>query len=162
MRAWASLSKSIRIGRPNRSRNRRRLKLHRGHRTCRFGSVCCHDGRGVIIASVFVVVIESVAARFTAPADSWIRTTWSLSQLAIGLFAALGCYIFNFLAIVADDAEVGLLDLLLKPLKLWGRALEHLPARLWVVNTAVSGVTAAVLSVLVLAAFRTIGSGIGA
>jgi hypothetical protein len=97
-----------------------------------------------------VLVIESVVARFATPADGWIRTTWSLSQLGIGLFAAFGCHIFNFLVIVADDAEVGLLDLFLKPLKLWGRAIEHLPARLWVVNTAISGLTAAVLSVLVI------------
>jgi hypothetical protein len=103
-----------------------------------------------IIASVCFVVIESVAARFATPADSWTRTTWSLSQLALGLFAACGCHIFNFLTIVADDAEVGMLDLLLKPLKLWGRAIENLPTRLRVVNTAISGLTAAVLSVLVI------------
>jgi hypothetical protein len=103
-----------------------------------------------IIASVLFVIVESVAARFATPADSWIRTTWSLSQLAIGFAAVVGCHIFNFLTIVADDADVGLLDLLLKPLKLWGRAIGHLPSRLWVVNTAISGLTAAVLSVLVI------------
>lgn len=103
-----------------------------------------------IIASVLFLVIESVVARFATPADSWIRTTWSLSQLTIGLLAAFGCHIFNFLIIVGDDADVGLLDLLLKPLKLWGRAIENLPTRLWVVNAAVSGLVAAALSLLVI------------
>ena len=79
----------------------------------------------VIIASVFVLIVESVVARFVTPADSWIRTTWSLSQLAIGLLAAFGCHIFNFLVLAADDAEIGLLDLLMKPLKLWGRAIRE-------------------------------------
>jgi hypothetical protein len=104
----------------------------------------------VIIASVLFLAMESVVVRFVTPADSWIRTTWSLSQLTIGLLAAFGCHIFNFLIIVGDDAEVGLLDLLLKPLKLWGRSIQNLPLRLWVVNAAVSGLAAAALSLLVI------------
>ncbi len=59
----------------------------------------------VIIASVFVLIVESVVARFATPADSWVRTTWSLSQLTIGLVAAFGCHVFNFLVLAADDAE---------------------------------------------------------
>jgi hypothetical protein len=104
----------------------------------------------VIIASVLFVTIESVVARLVTPAESSIRTTWSLGQLAIGLLAAFGCHVFNFLVIVGDDADVGLLDLLLKPLKLWGRAVANLPARLWVADGAASGLTAAVLSLIVI------------
>jgi ATP dependent DNA ligase C terminal region len=104
----------------------------------------------VIIASVFVLIVESVAARIVTPADSWIRTAWSLSQLGIGLLAAFGCHILNFMWLTADDAEIGMIDLLMKPLKLWGRAIENLPSRLWVANAAVSGLAAAVLSVLVI------------
>jgi hypothetical protein len=104
----------------------------------------------VIIASVLFVTIESVVARLVTPADSSIRTTWSLSQLAIGVLAAFGCYFFNYLVLVADDADVGLLDLLLKPLKLWARAIQNLPSRLWVVNAAVSGFVASALSLLVI------------
>jgi hypothetical protein len=103
-----------------------------------------------IIASVLFLTIESVVARFVTPADSSIRTTWSLSQLAIGLLAAIGCHIFNFLIIVGEDSDVGVLDLLLKPLKLWGRAIQNLPLRLWLVNSAASGLAAAVLSPLVI------------
>jgi hypothetical protein len=62
----------------------------------------------------------------------------------------VGCHIFNFLVLAADDADIGLLDLLLKPLKLWGRAIGTLPSRLWVTNTAASGLVAAVLSLLVI------------
>jgi hypothetical protein len=104
----------------------------------------------IIIASVLFVMVESVIARLVTPADSWIRTTWSLGQLAIGLLAAVGCHVFNFLVIVGDDADVGLLDLLMKPLKLWARAIENLPTRLWVADGAASGLTAALLSLIVI------------
>lgn len=104
----------------------------------------------VIVASVFVVIVESVVARFATPADSSLRTTWSLCQLAIGILAIAGCHIFNFLTLAADDAEIGLLDLFLKPLKLWIRTCHNLPRRLWFVNAAVCGLVAAVLSLVVI------------
>jgi hypothetical protein len=70
--------------------------------------------------------------------------------LAISLVAAFGCHIFNFLTLTADDAEIGMIDLMMKPLKLWGRAIQNLPTRLWMVNAAISGLVAALLSLLVI------------
>ena len=93
--AWARLSKSIRIGkRRPMTRNRRQPAPQKSHLHVwldlmpRWG--------WVIIASVLVVVVESVVARFVTPAGSSLRTTWSLSQLAIGVIAVVGCHVFNF------------------------------------------------------------------
>jgi hypothetical protein len=104
----------------------------------------------VIIGSVFAVVVESVAVRLLTPAGSSIRTTWSLTQLTIGLLAFAGCHIFNFLVLAAEDADVGTIDLVMKPVKLWIRAAHNLPSRLWLVNTAATSVTAAAMSPLVI------------
>jgi|tagenome__1003787_1003787.scaffolds.fasta_scaffold20947008_1 hypothetical protein len=104
----------------------------------------------VIAATMLALVIESVVARLATPADSWIRTTWSLSQLAIGFSAAFGCHVFNFLVLAAEDAEFGLFDLFVKPLKLWARTIQNLPSRLWLANAATNGLAAALLSVLVI------------
>ncbi len=104
----------------------------------------------VILVSVLIVVTESVAARLATPADSWARTAWSLSQMAIGFIAVVGCHIFNFLVLAAEDAEIGLLDLLLKPLRLWIRAIQNLPTRIWVADSAACGLVAVVLSILVI------------
>jgi hypothetical protein len=104
----------------------------------------------VILASLLVVLIESIVARFATPAGSSLRTIWSLSQLAAGLIVAMGCHVFNFLVLAADDADFGVLDLILKPLKLWARAAHNLPTRLWVANSAACGLTAAVLSLVVI------------
>ena len=52
----------------------------------------------------------------------------------------ISCHIFNFVVLAAEDADFGVMDLLLKPLKLWIRAVRELPKRLWVSNTAASSV----------------------
>ena len=102
----------------------------------------------VIIASVLVIIVESVIARFTTSGS--LRTTWSLLQMAAGFLAASGCHIFNFLVLAADDADVGVIDIILKPIKLWMRAFHYLPKRLWVSNLAISGVTAIAASFLII------------
>jgi hypothetical protein len=104
----------------------------------------------VIIGSVLAVVVESVAVRLLTPAGSSIRTTWSLTQLALGVLTFAGCHIFNFLILAAEDADVGTIDLVMKPVKLWMRAAHNLPTRLWLVNTTATSVTAAIMSPLVI------------
>ena len=104
----------------------------------------------VMVASVVVVCIESIVVRLVTPADSWLRTGWSLTQLAVGVLSFVGCHGFNFLVLVAEDAEFGLLDLLLKPVKLWVRAGQLLPKRLWVANSALCGLVAVVMSLVVI------------
>ena len=104
----------------------------------------------VIIASVFVVVIESVLVRLLTSAEGSVRTAWSLTQLAIGAMTVTGCHVFNFLSLAADDADVGLLDLFLKPFRLWTRTCRQLPKRLWFFDALVCGLTAVVMSFLVI------------
>jgi hypothetical protein len=104
----------------------------------------------IIIVSALVVVLESIVARFATPAGSTLRTAWSLTQLAIGVVTAVGCHFFNFMLMAADDAGIGLLDLFLKPLRLWTRTCQQLPKRLWFFNALVCGLTAAAMSPLVI------------
>jgi hypothetical protein len=104
----------------------------------------------IFIGSVVAVIVESVVARFATGSEPWLRTTWSLTQLAVGVLVVAGCHIFNFLVCAADDADFGVLDLFLKPLKLWLRAAHNLPNRLWVSNSAACGLTAAVMSLVVI------------
>ncbi|MCI0332029.1 MAG: hypothetical protein L0228_02235 [Planctomycetes bacterium] len=103
-----------------------------------------------IIASVLVVVIESVAVRFATPEDGGLRTAWSLAQLGLGVIAVAACHIFNFVVLAAEDADFGVMDLFVKPLKLWLRAVRYLPTRLWVANTAACGLAAIIMSLVVI------------
>jgi hypothetical protein len=104
----------------------------------------------VIIGTALGVVVESIVVRLATPAGSSIRTIWSLSQLMFGVLAFISCHIFNFVVLAAEDADFGVMDMLIKPLKLWIRAVRELPKRLWVSNTAASSVTAAAMSILVI------------
>jgi hypothetical protein len=104
----------------------------------------------IILASVLVVIIESVVVRFVTPAGSSLRTMWSLSQLGIGLLVAICCHVFNFLVLATEDTDFGVIDLVLKPVKLWAKAVRNLPTRLWVADAAVCGLVAALMSVLVI------------
>jgi hypothetical protein len=104
----------------------------------------------VIIGTALGVIVESVVVRLITPAGSSIRTIWSLTQLFGGVLVFISCHIFNFMVLAAEDADFGVMDLLLKPLKLWIRAVRELPKRLWVSNTAASSIVAALMSVLVI------------
>jgi len=104
----------------------------------------------VIIASVLIIGVESVLVRIATPEGSALRTAWSLVQLILGITMIFVCHIVNFIFLAAEDADFGLLDMLLKPLKLWSRTLRHLPYRLWLANSAACGVAAALMSLLVI------------
>lgn len=104
----------------------------------------------IMIGCVAAIVVESVAARLLTADGSTLRTNWSLGQLGIGVLAASVCHIVNFLVLATEDSEFGVLDIALRPLKLWLRAFEQMPDRLWVANTAVCGAVAAVMSPLVI------------
>jgi len=104
----------------------------------------------VVIATVAAVVAESVVARVVTPSGSAFRTAWSLTQLVVGLLVFAGCHLLTFLFAVADDADTGALDIILKPLKLWFKQFAKLPARLWLTDSAAAGLTAALMSVVVI------------
>jgi ATP dependent DNA ligase C terminal region len=107
----------------------------------------------VVIASVMAVIAESIVVRFATPHEiGGLRTKLSALQLLGGIVAFIGCHVFNFMLQVADDSDVGLLDVVMRPVKLWLRTMRYLPTKLWLVNSAACGVTAAVMSVLVIGA----------
>jgi hypothetical protein len=104
----------------------------------------------IVIATSAAVVVESIIARILTSGHSSLRTTWSLTQLVVGFLAFVSCHIFQFLYAVADDADTGALDFIMRPFKLWIKAIRHLPARLWVTDTAAAGLTAFVMSIVVI------------
>ena len=107
----------------------------------------------VIIASCLAVIVESIIVRFATPSEiGGLRTAWSLAQIMVGVLAFICCHIFNFMVLATNDSEFGVLDLVLKPVKLWMRACQELPTRLWVSNLAACGIVATVMSFLVIGA----------
>lgn len=104
----------------------------------------------ILLATVAAVVVESVVVRLATTDGSRLRTSWSLTQIMVGVLAFAGSHVFNFIAAAAEDSDFGVQDILLKPVKLWMKALRDLPERQWVVDAAAAGLTAVVMSIVVI------------
>lgn len=104
----------------------------------------------VILGTVAVVTLESVAARLLIAEGSAARTIWSVIQLAIGMIVFLSCHLVNFLIVVSDDPDCGALDLVIRPLGVWMRTFRKLPKRLVVTDGAAAGLTAVLMSIVVI------------
>ena len=102
-----------------------------------------------IIGSVLVVAVESAIVRVVF-AESYLRTVWSLNQLMIGSLVFAVCHIVNFLGLVSDDSDTGLLDFLLRPLRIWTHTARALPRKLWFFDAGVVGLAAAIMSLAVI------------
>jgi hypothetical protein len=68
----------------------------------------------------------------------------------LGAIVFACCHVFNFLFAIADDADTGALDIILRPLKLWLKAIANMPQRLWVTALAAASLTALAMSLLVI------------
>ena len=103
-----------------------------------------------LATGVAVLIAMSVGVRLLTPADSSLRTGWALSQLATGVLTGfigtLGCYLFA----IMDDDSLGLLDMLLKPIRVWVPSLRDLPHSFRRVSAGLWGFTAAVLALVVI------------
>ena len=104
----------------------------------------------ILVGTTAAIVAESVVVRLATPGETSLRTYWSLTQLVAGMLTFAGCHIVNMFVVAGDDRDIGVADLLIKPLKLWMRTVAALPTRLWVANGAVNGVTAGLMSLVVI------------
>jgi hypothetical protein len=104
----------------------------------------------VLVACVLGVVAESFVARLVTPAESTMRTVWSVSQLIVGAIVfAVGHFIAHIL-LSRDDSEVGLVDLLLKPFRPWIALYSRLPDHLLVCHFGAVGLAAILGATLVI------------
>ena len=104
----------------------------------------------ILTGCVSAVIIESVAVRLLTPADSTIRTYWSLTQLFVGLVAFGVCHTICFLMVMKSEGETSLFDYFLRPIKSWSMLFRDLPKRQWACYSGLSGLAAAMMSVLLI------------
>lgn len=101
-----------------------------------------------LLATSLAVVLVSVAVR--ALASGSVRTTWSVTQLIGGLSLAVLCHVAAFVWMLSTEFDLGITDVLLKPLKIWLRVFSELPRRFWLLNTASASLTAALSAALII------------
>jgi hypothetical protein len=101
-----------------------------------------------MIACVVAVVAESIAARFLT--SDAVRTTWSVTQLFLGLAVAFTCHLVTFILFMREISDAGLLDIVLKPIKPWILRVHELPTYQWLCHAGISAVVAVIMSFLVI------------
>lgn len=97
----------------------------------------------VMIGSAIAVLGGSAAVGFVVVADNPdLRTLWGVSQLLGGIVLTIVMHLTVFLMIATADADVGLLDIVVKPLQAWIKVFNELPKRLIFANLANMGLCA--------------------
>ena len=103
----------------------------------------------VLIASVLVVIVESIAVRVAAPTGRF-RMMWSGSQFVLGLAGFFFCQIMGFIILMREDASAVFIEILIKPFKVSAALFRGLPRRLWIVNAGISGLVATLAAVAII------------
>ena len=104
----------------------------------------------ILAGCMFAVVVESLAARLLTSEGGGIRTLWSLTQLFVGIVTFGVCHTYCFLQVMRAEADTKMLDFLLRPIKSWSVIFRGMPDRGWVCYVGLSGLTAVVMSLLVI------------
>lgn len=95
------------------------------------------------------IVLLSIFARLAVP-SGFARTLWSVSQLLIGVTAFLTCHLLAYLISIADDASMNVLDVVLRPLRVWKDIVRELPRNFRLAAGGSCGVSAAIGSILII------------
>ena len=104
----------------------------------------------VLTACVVTVIIESFVARFVTAEGSALRTFWSVTQLFVGFIIFAICHTYCFVLLMKNEADIKLLDFILRPINTWSVIFRDLPKRGWVCYSGMSGLVAVAMSMLVI------------
>ncbi|MBX7166410.1 MAG: hypothetical protein K1X74_08665 [Pirellulales bacterium] len=80
-----------------------------------------------LLAGLVVVTAVSIGARFLFPLGSWSRAYWAIGQWVIGSLAFGVVHLVAFLTAIAEDSDLKLLDIALRPFKVWKQTFVELP-----------------------------------
>lgn len=104
----------------------------------------------VMIGTTLGVVAAAVAARVATLDAPSAQTAIGVTGLAGGLFAVLVLHVVAFVLGSSDNADFGLADVVIKPLKVWKAHLAELPEKLWLVNGANAALSTAASAALIV------------
>lgn len=103
----------------------------------------------LLIATSLAVVVISVAVRLLTPPGSF-RTIWSVTQLFVGITLTVLGHVATFVWMLSTEFDMGMTDVLLKPIKIWKRVFVELPRRFWLLNATTASLTAALSAGLII------------
>jgi hypothetical protein len=104
----------------------------------------------ILVGTQVAIIAASIGARLALPETGSMRAWWASSQLVVGLMASVVCHFVAFVMASASDVDIGVFDVVIKPIKAWSRLVAELPRKLSLLNTAVGGVVAALCAALII------------
>lgn len=103
-----------------------------------------------LIGTTVLVAAVSLGVRLYTIEDPALRTIWALCQLALGACLFATCHLLAFFMAASSDTDMGVMDLVVSPLKGWMKIFQRLPERFWVVNSANFTLSAALFAMLII------------
>lgn len=103
-----------------------------------------------VIGTNIGIVAMSIAGRLLLPADAALFDYWGTSQLLLGLATVVVLHITCYVMTASNDEGMGVLDIVVSPLKAWVRTFSRLPERLWLVVGGSNGITLALTAALIV------------
>jgi hypothetical protein len=103
---------------------------------------------GIVVLAIGVTLL----GRMLTPANSMLRVGWAFLHLATAILAFLGAQVWACYKAAQHDSQVGLLDVVMRPIAIWKPAFADMPRSLRPLLIGVGGLTAAV-AVLAIGGF---------
>ncbi len=104
----------------------------------------------LMLATTLGVVGAGIVIRVASLSSPGLQSYAGVTGLVAGLLVLLLAHVIGFLLNSFHDADSGVSDLVIKPLKSWKVTLGGLPHRLWLANSANAALSAALTSVLIV------------
>lgn len=104
----------------------------------------------LMIATTLGCFGAAVAVRLATLPSPTVQTWCGVGGLGGGLLIVFVMHIVGFVLCSFDDAQFGVSDLIIKPLKIWKQIASELPDRLWVANSGNLGLSLALASALIV------------
>ncbi|TWT67643.1 hypothetical protein Pla123a_41990 [Posidoniimonas polymericola] len=104
----------------------------------------------LLIGTTLAVAALSLGVRLYTVEDPALRTVWAVCQLLIGASLFAACHLLAFFMAASSDTDMGVMDLVVSPLKGWMKTFVKLPERFWVVNSANITLSATLFAMLII------------
>jgi hypothetical protein len=103
----------------------------------------------VLVGGLVVLLVMSLAVRFTTHPLSPMRFYWAIGQLVCGLTVFVAAHMLCFMFASTEDATIGLMDPILRPINIWKPSIFALPKSFRRVATGTWGLGAALCALCI-------------
>ena len=99
---------------------------------------------------LLVIVIFTLLGKFLTPLGNVTQTKWAIWQSLVGFFTFLAVHVRFAISALSHDKELGLVDVVASPLKIWIEAIADFNKTFRMIAVGIGGLTATLMAHAVL------------